>query len=457
MRVRGPNGRGSRWPAADSGAARRGAVTLWIILALTSVLALFCLVLEVANLFLARIELENALEAAALAAVKQWGDSGGGDTQVPREVGQDFAAANTINGVPVAIGLNYNAAELPNQNADCSGNLIFGAIIDDDPEFVFSTCVAPSCGCGGIRVNALKADSGTSTEPRQIGIFYEDGAPGVTICSASFRLPQNPAVSANQQPYWDRNVGNVPGRSPVVSDHDAADAFNLLNPAPTAYGLFPGNTTHDVRGLDPDPVVAGATPEGSDYRDPTNTPPPPFDNPNGDVIFTFEDPVPTFTDRFQVLTIHFRPGSFQPPSDPSDPNTFEFLRFGASMNNLNPPAFPPGGNNNDADKMGIEGVQITIVTCNGETCTGQFVDDGINNGFSPSTFGGGSSGGSGQAFAVRAQATVEVQSLCCQICGVPIGPFSVRGRADALYDCLLRVPRLYHIEDDNFFCQVPCP
>ena len=442
-------------------AGRRGAATLWTILAIPAVLTLLGVVTEVANLYLARIEMTNAMESAALAAVKHWGDAGGGDTLIPRQVGSQFSFANTVNGAPVDLSvidptLNYNPASDCNQNECRNGVFVFGAIVDDDPEFVFDCCETPSCGCGGIRVNAFKDNSGSATFGRQIGIFYEDGAPGVTICSASFRLPQNPGVQANQQPYWDLNIADTPGRSPFISNFDSSDVLNLNNMVPTPYGLFPGESTLDIRGMDPDPIIAGGNPEASDYRAPGNTVPMgPFPNPNGDVVFTFEDPVPGFTDRFQVMTIHFRPGTFEPPSDPMDPDTFEFIRFGASMNQLQPPAFPPGGNNNDGDKMGIEGVQITIQLCNGEMCFGQFIDDGANNDFSPSTLGGG---GAGRAFAVRAHATFQVPSIICELFCVPIGPFNVTACADALYDCETRRPRLYHLEERNFLCNRPlCP
>jgi hypothetical protein len=436
---------------------------VWLILAIPAVVTLLCVVAEVANLWLARTELTNSLEAAALGAVKQWGDSGGGDTLVPRQVGNAYASANTLNGVSVDLTiidplLNRDPAEPCNQNACGDGVLVFGGIVDDSPEFVFDCCGTPSCGCGGIRVTALKGpDMGggggaASTEPRQIGIFYEDGAAGVTILSASFRLPGNPAVNLNQQPYWDGS-GSA-GRLPVVSDHDIPDLHNLNNGSPTPYGSFPGNSTRDVRGLDPDPrIPAGGNPESSEYRSPGNLPPPPFNNPNGDVLFTFEDLVPTFIDRYRVLTIHFRPGTFQPPSDPLDPSTFEFIRFGASMNGLNPPAFP---GQNDADNMGITGVGITIRLSNGVICNGQFVDDGLDNNFSPSTLSGGGVG-IVDAFAVRAHATYEVPSICCELFGIPIGPFEVTACADALYDCATRSPRLYHLEDENFLCGVTCP
>ena len=60
--------------------SRRGAVMVWFIVAMPVLLTLLCVMLEVGNLYLARTELHNALEAAAQAAVKNWADNGGGDT-----------------------------------------------------------------------------------------------------------------------------------------------------------------------------------------------------------------------------------------------------------------------------------------------------------------------------------------------------------------------------------------
>jgi hypothetical protein len=69
----------------------------------------------------------------------------------------------------------------------------------------------------------------------------------------------------------------------------------------------------------------------------------------------------------------------------------------------------------------------------------------------------GGGGGFQNAFAVRAQATYPVQSICCQICGIPVGPFTVTAKADALYDCVNQVPRLYHLKPQNYLCPLVCP
>jgi Flp pilus assembly protein TadG len=127
-------------PAAVS---RRGAIVVWFIVATPVLLTLLCVMLEVANLYLARQELHNALEAAAQAAVKDWADNGGGDTLQSRIVGNSYALANTINGVPVDLSsidptLNYAGPGQPcNQNTCNSGVLVFGAITSDNPDCEF--------------------------------------------------------------------------------------------------------------------------------------------------------------------------------------------------------------------------------------------------------------------------------------------------------------------------------
>lgn len=66
-------------------------------------------------------------------------------------------------------------------------------------------------------------------------------------------------------------------------------------------------------------------------------------------------------------------------------------------------------------------------------------------------------GGLVNTFAVRAQATYPVPAVCSSLFGIPIGPFTVTARADALYDCSTQSPRLYHLEPTHFACGVTCP
>jgi len=126
--------------------ARRGVVTLWVIVALPVLLVLVCLVIEIGNIWLARAELENALEAAALAAVKEWHDAPAANLAA-RNVGVIYAAANTVTGSPVAITHNGGGAA-PNLNASPAGNLIFGAVTTATIPWIFQGNQAPSCPGG---------------------------------------------------------------------------------------------------------------------------------------------------------------------------------------------------------------------------------------------------------------------------------------------------------------------
>jgi Flp pilus assembly protein TadG len=101
---------------------RRGWTTLWLVIWLPVLMVLLCGLVAVANLWLARVELENALESAALAAVKEWGDADGDDTREARKVGALFAAANTVRGQRLDL--------------ETSGDFIFGEIDDSNPDHV---------------------------------------------------------------------------------------------------------------------------------------------------------------------------------------------------------------------------------------------------------------------------------------------------------------------------------
>lgn len=105
---------------------RRGISTIWLILMLPAALCLLGVVVEAGNLWLARVELTNALEAAALAAVDQWGDAGvntPASRTAARIEGVALAAANTVSTQPVMLLAN-GGGPAPNDNAAYSGNVV---------------------------------------------------------------------------------------------------------------------------------------------------------------------------------------------------------------------------------------------------------------------------------------------------------------------------------------------
>jgi regulator of PEP synthase PpsR (kinase-PPPase family) len=68
---------------------------------------LLCFVADIGKIWLARVELENGLEAAALAGSSVWGEACGGDTSLARINATNYALAHD-DGVDV----NYDDAEV---------------------------------------------------------------------------------------------------------------------------------------------------------------------------------------------------------------------------------------------------------------------------------------------------------------------------------------------------------
>ena len=126
---------------------RKGIATLWTILTLCLLVLMVCYVVEAGRLFLARQQLVISLESAAMAAAKDWCRTSPDDgTLEPRQVAIDFAAANPVLGQPVILDTNFGPGNLPNENASCGGDLIFGALSKESPEVVFDTSQRAGCG-----------------------------------------------------------------------------------------------------------------------------------------------------------------------------------------------------------------------------------------------------------------------------------------------------------------------
>ncbi|WP_298865393.1 hypothetical protein [uncultured Gimesia sp.] len=130
---------------------RRGIAILWLILWGSVFLTFFCGVLEIATLWQAQVEVKNALDAGAMAAVKEWGVSGSGSsTQVSRNVGIAYVEANPILGTPVTLTSNYIAATPgnPNGNLLCTGNFVFGALDQITAPITFDRNAQGGCIAG---------------------------------------------------------------------------------------------------------------------------------------------------------------------------------------------------------------------------------------------------------------------------------------------------------------------
>lgn len=132
----------------------RGVATLWVILSLPVALCLLAAIVEGGSLLLARLQLINALEAAALAAVDEWGDQAnalnGSNDAATRTAARARAVklfeANTVAGQAWPGALGPNGAALDSDNQTCMGSVVIlgevtgaandtfnaGTIVNDD-------------------------------------------------------------------------------------------------------------------------------------------------------------------------------------------------------------------------------------------------------------------------------------------------------------------------------------
>lgn len=435
--------------AAESGVrarrrpCRRGISILWVLLFVPVFIILLGVVVNVGNLWLARVELENGLEAAALAAVMEWAEDPV-NTDAARQAGVAYAAANCVRGraLHIAANLGTAATENPNANLDCcvgkedpcatpaappSGNLIFGAIGDEDPDcpVTFNAALEPGCGVGTVLFDASAQGGGPNppSDDNWWGISFLN-TPGtdltLRITKIEIDLRANPGTSGSFTAL------------PVLSD----------NVSPHKVGCPPGLEQSDISG---------------------------FTNPGTQITFSLSGP------GNSVLTIDFS-------ADGTNDDGFapcDRFRFGVGLSNVG-----PGGNaSNDGDGVGADQVGVKVYFSDSTTVEGHFIDttETSNDCCNPPTTepvcgslivhpagipdlpcppssaanNNGQSyvllrGGSGRAFAVRAQAVVPVRSPWCNIFGMNFGVSYVTAHATAVYDCTQQRPRLVRV--DKFLC-----
>ena len=416
---------------------REGLAVVWLVLMLPLLFLMLCFVVEIGNLWLARAELETALESSALAAVKEWGDAGGASgTLTSRQVGQTVAAANFVRGTSVVIGTNYIAATAGNPNGNLDGtfptaNLVFGALTSTSPTVVFTSGVAPSCS----------ASSGTSA-----GTVLLDA-------SAQNNLQDDNAWGINFQPPV---ATTTPGLtlSRVVLDlragGDVDAAFDLLVTAPRISDNVPNRiaSQNDVFGISNAALTLTTVGTVRTWA-------------NSQVRFVWNSTIP------HILTITFLPSGTDSGLAPGDR-----LRFGARVINLP---------QNDGDGVGrifstatltyaVSGINQTpdllvsfvdtrysgsnpppldpdvlpnsapYLLPNGANAVGNDRQSAVES------IGVSTPGTSGSPFVVRAQARVTVTPICGSLFGTVIGPYQVQAEATARYDCSTGSPSIIRVD-----------
>ncbi|WP_158265214.1 TadE/TadG family type IV pilus assembly protein [Blastopirellula marina] len=452
-------------PALFSRASRRGVSLLWLILAFPALILFLVFVVEIGNVWLARVELEESMEACSLAAVKEWSQHGGESTLIARQVGNQFALANPVRGMNVDLGnatlnpafdgsLNYDSVAI-NGNAACtsidwdtfapSGVLVFGAITQTEatspggPSVVFDATASPSCGgLGGV---PLLVDVSAGND---LGASGEDNEWGVSLFTSPDDSLNNGLrinrIEIDVDPY--DNSGNR------FADFTPGVAAELS-------GNVPANWKITAGGGQPDNYFVGSSPP---------------------IVFSRIDGDTT-------LRIDFDPGMTYDGLAPGE-------RFRFSTNVLGGAS---GTQELGSDDLGtistevrvyysFEGVPAAVPviqamldnTDDGGSCVDQTITDdlGLDHGVEhpelipdlpcPPIVSSGANGqsylrtniaGVPQHFAVRAQASVQVSSVVGTICGIPLGPWGVSAKSTAYYDCTTGDTKLIRV--DLFQCVPP--
>jgi hypothetical protein len=476
--------------ARRSRANRRGTITLWTILFLPVLVVLFLVAIEAIHIWLARVELENALEAAALAAVKEWAEDGGapvpGWTAGARIVGLDYGEANTIRRVDFStanfeiegnLGTFSNPGN-PNENATCTldgvanppidreGNLIFGAITNDNPledcaNLVFTTEEIPGCGGEGtVLVDATGEGTLDTGKDNDWGVAFLNDAetdPNLRICTLAITLP--PGVKKQDYYFDPTTFGFSDNSNNIFANEGACDQNDVV-------GINTGTITYQFFL----PAACSAA------------------DPNNEQLFK------------QIQFTFLLDGSV------NEFGPCDRFRFGIKVGRLST-ARCTLTSEGDGELMGDIGTSITVVfadsgdldcapldpartasatfqnepnwrnrVCAGVDpfCNGHLdpLDDShiltppgipnLPNGpiqNNPNKDGQShaflDSAGGRYAYAVRAQALIEVPLLCGEFCGVVLGPFHIGACSTAMYDCESGRPLLVRVEEENFTCVVP--
>jgi len=459
--------------------ARRGVSLLWIIIAFPALILFLVFAVEIGNVWLARIELEQSLEANALAAVKQWHEGGISDTEDARMVGNAFSIANPVRGQQVNLtdtmlntafgieNLNYDPS-MPNGNAVCTdisdydnfkqqGVLVFGAIaqtrnlVDPAESVIFRADLPPSCtpfiqggapllfDVTGPPLGFLGSNNLTNTWGVSFGLEGNFLASDLRITAIEIDVDPD---GSKQFRFDDFFVG--PGQLAYGKISDSS-----IFPSPSPGNPIPDNffrTNHitesdvnfdikDIGGGQIDPSVlritfgANASEElltGERFRFGARVRTR-FGLPVGADIVG----VGSATSRTRITVFYENGSGIQPPIVAYLDNTADSRNdcqasFSGpdALSQLHYTGHPQG---------------IADLPC-------PFTNPRLLNGQSYvlTSLGGVTHY---NHFAVRAQATIGVKSVVQSISGFTLGPWGVSAKATAYYDCVDGESRLIHVDD----------
>lgn len=451
-------------PATALPQHRRGVALLWLIIALPALLLFLVMVVEIGNLWLARLELEQSLEANALAAVHEWAESGILDTEGPRVIGNNFSIANDVREVAVDLTsaslnpafdgtLNYlNGAQNENAvftniddpNYVQSGVLIFGAITQLEAStpggnsVVFDACMEPSCAVGGtVLIDASEQGNLQKAQNNSWGV--------------AFRATDNVDVNANLRIYKIEIDVDPTGNTGYRFQDPPATLSNNDSPYKISAQLDPPSTTFQL-----DNLFAPHSPIDAADIQFTRT------GTTGNVLEITFDTAEAFDgmapgDRFRFGAQVVENGSGNQVDGDGVGGVTEVRVYFSVGGDAEPVVYgtlfdnaDKGGNCNQnasivQDELGRDHLVVHPTGIMDLPCPPAAA--ATNNAQSFIQLLGTATP---RYHAVRAQASIKVPSVVSSISGFPLGPWEVRAKATAYYDCEVGDPKLIRV--DEFLC-----
>ena len=129
-----------RRPGQRADSNRRGVSTVWLILALPVLFVMFIFLTDYANIVRARVELQAAVDAGALAGANYLTNMTS-HLEKARSAALTYTESNTVVGKHVQITDNFGVGT--NSNATTSGNIVIGTYISNgDGTFTFDPTIA---------------------------------------------------------------------------------------------------------------------------------------------------------------------------------------------------------------------------------------------------------------------------------------------------------------------------
>lgn len=367
---------------------------------------------EIGNIWVARGELETTCEAAALAAVKTFRDTG--STSLPRDVAIAYAKENPVSGQTVILDDNYQLGGDANDNESCAGEIVLGEITGTDcSDWEFDPDATPG-GVTGTYVS-LTVEVLTNTDTKN---DIQNGHYSFRIYNFS---SSNTSLEIDSVSF---NIATVPPAD------DEPGYFDLR--------IFTSGGTSTDRHWGLTPIYLGTNVTGHAFL------------PNPDPL------VPKMSSTFEVHFTGTGANAFNPGLSPAPSAD----RFDFSVDTDLGGPDPGTGDNKYADKGGeLVGMRVVVhfrlAGLPVGTVSGNLnvVLDPLGNPVNPEHLArvvfNNQELRSGN-YGVRVQRQFSFDPLCKKLLGIPATQFHVRAEVTAMCEGASGAPKLVRI--DNYLC-----